>query len=1065
MSRGDDFARRLEEALALPPDADNDPLLVALLEEQGFAYAARSATNLRLLQQALPDHLVQQIAGASLATPLPDMALNGVERVCGCVAREEFVELCGRRDRLAQLLTICGSSPFLVNILCRDPSYFHQLFTRKGIDRARSEAEMLAELRALVPKDADYADIFPLLRRFKFREFLRIAGRDLNGLALLEEVTAELSALAAASLQIACEASRRTLVKEHGRPLMETPDGPREAEFTIMGMGKFGGRELNFSSDIDLIYFYSSDQGETEGLSDGSGAAKGRISLHAFFVKLGEMVSRALSQVTADGFVFRVDLGLRPEGKSGDMACSLRSAATYYEYWGQSWERAAMLKARPVAGSIELGNQVLAAIEPFVYRKYLDYNLIEDMMAMKKKIDASLARQQESEHNIKLGRGGIREIEFFIQALQLVYAGKNRGLRVRNSLKALEILRDARLIAEEDAAALSDAYRFLRTVEHRIQVVQERQTHSLPKKDDEMLALARRCGYLRPDGLARFREVLESHRSRVSAIYGGLFLSRDEKLTEEVRPEIHLFFDRQADPDLIKDMLAERGFANVDAAYDNLLLLRDGTPRAHLTERARRLLEKISPLLLQEIFASPDPDLALTNLERFLCAVGSRSTFYALLAENREIMKLLVSLFATSEFLSKIFIGHPELLDSLVARAYATYVKDREAMEAELEGMLEAAADYEERLDVLRRYRCEEFLRIGMNDVYGKLGQSELTYQLTGLAEVCLAAACRMAKRELARFGHPMYRDADGDLRQAHFAVVAMGKMGGNELNYHSDLDIIYIYDHQGETEGGERQISNREYFAKLGQKIISILTTATREGYVYKIDTRLRPSGNAGPLVTSLESFRTYHREEAQIWERQALTRARVVYGDERLRRGIEEVIRETVYGTGADEGVRSEIHRLRTRMEVELAREKAGSYNIKTGRGGIVDIEFMVQYLQLRHGVDYPEIRSTNTLLALKAMRLCSVLCEDDFVTLQEGYKFLRRLENRLRLIHDYSINDLGGDQKYLDTLARRLGYDPKLRHPGKALMDEYEQITGAVRRVYERILGGGDGGTGGE
>jgi glutamate-ammonia-ligase adenylyltransferase len=373
--------------------------------------------------------------------------------------------------------------------------------------------------------------------------------------------------------------------------------------------------------------------------------------------------------------------------------------------------------------------------------------------------------------------------------------------------------------------------------------------------------------------------------------------------------------------------------------------------------------------------------------------------------------------------------------------------------------MLGAAADYEERLDILRRYRNEEFLRIGLTDIYGKLGQSELTYQLTGIAEVCLTAACRMAKKELARFGRPMYRDPDGDLRQAHFAVVAMGKMGGNELNYHSDLDIIYIYDEQGETDG-DKQISNREYFAKLGQKIISILTTPTREGYVYKIDTRLRPSGNAGPLVTSLESFRTYHREEAQVWERQALTKARVVFGDERLRRKIEEVMRGTVYGGGADETVRREIHRLRTRMEVELAKEKEGSYNIKTGRGGIVDIEFMVQYLQLRHGLNLPEIRSTNTLLALKAMRHCGVLAEEESATLQAGYKFLRRLENRLRLIHDYSINDLGGPREYLDKLARRLGYDPKLRHPGDLLMREYEETTEAVRAIYERILGG-DGG----
>ena len=1056
MARGDEFSRRLEEALAASPDVESDQPLVRLLEEKGFSYAARSATNLRLLQQLLPDHLVRQITVAALATPLPDMALNGLERVSVVVGTDALVAVGEQKNRLAQLLMVCGSSPFLVNILSRDPSYFDYLFTRRGIDIRRSETEMLAQLHSQVTKETDFPALFPILRRFKFLEILRIAARDLNGLAPLEEVTGELSALAAASLQVAYEVARRKLVEEHGKPIMETPDGPREAEMTILGMGKFGGRELNFSSDIDLIYFYSSDEGETTGVPDGTGALKGKLSLHAFFVKLGEMVSKALSQVTADGFVFRVDLGLRPEGKSGDLACSIHSAATYYEYWGQSWERCAMLKARPVAGSIPLGEQVLKAIEPFIYRRYLDYNLIEDMMGMKKKIDASLTREREGEFNIKLGRGGIREIEFFIQALQLVYSGKNPQLRERNSLKALETLRESRLIGDGDALALTEAYRFLRTVEHRIQVVQERQTHSLPKKDDEMLALARRCGYLRHNGLERFREVLESHRARVSAIYGDLFLTRDQKLKEDVRPEIFFFFDHRADPDLVKDMLAERGFANVDAAYDHLLLLRDGPPRAHLTERSRRLLEQISPLLLQEIFSSPDPDLALTNLERFLCAIGSRSSFYALLAENREILKLLVSLFGTSEFLSKIFIGHPELLDSLVSRAYAAYIKHSETMEAELTGMLEVAADLEERLDVLRRYRHEEFLRIGMTDIYGKLGQSELTYQLTCLAEVCLSAACRMAKKELARFGRPTYRDADGDLRQAHFAVVAMGKMGGNELNYHSDLDIIYIYDYQGQTEEGEKQLSNREYFAKLGQKIISNLTTLTREGYVYKLDTRLRPSGNAGPLVTSIDSFREYHRTESQVWERQALTKARVVFGEERLRRSIEEVIRGAVYGTGAGEEERKEIRRLRARMEVELAKEKEGSYNIKTGRGGIVDIEFIAQYLQLCHGRDLPEIRSTNTLLALKAMRLCGVLGEGDFGTLQAGYKFLRRLENRLRLIHDYSINDLGGSREYLDKLARRLGYDPKLRHPGDLLLREYEETTAAVRGVYERILG---------
>jgi glutamate-ammonia-ligase adenylyltransferase len=1047
-----DLPAALRTALTPDLEGDNERSLVEFLGGFGFAYPARSAINIRLLAEAFPLEIIAAVTEAVMHAAMPDMALNNLERISAVVPGAELQAICSNRLRLGQLVALLGSSPFLTNIICRDPAAFSWLFSDLEIDKTRSETEMLLALRAITPPDIDFAALLPLLRRFKYREMLRIATRDLGGLAPLEEVTAELSALAAATLQLACETSRRLLVAEHGLPLLA--ENGSEAELAVLGMGKFGGRELNFSSDIDLIYFYSADEGETTGTADGNGGLKGVISLHSFFVRQAEMITKAISQVTEDGFVFRVDLGLRPEGKGGDMAVSLRSAEVYYELWGQTWERAAMLKARAVAGSLALGEELLKRLEPFIHRRYLDYSLIEDMMSMKKKIDASLARKLEGEYNIKLGRGGIREIEFFIQALQLVYAGKTAHLREKNSLKSLQLLREAGIVAAEDCTLLADAYRFLRTVEHRIQVVQERQTHNLPQKEEEYLALARRSGFLSADAAARFREELERHRTNVSSVYGNLFL-RDEKLKEEVAAEIYLFFDRNADPDILKDMLAEHRCRNVDAAYDHLLLLRDGPPKAHLTERAHRLLEKIGPPLLQEIFASPDPDMALANLERFLNAVGSRSTFYALLAENREVLKLIVSLFGMSEFLSKIFIGHPEILDSMVARTLASAFKDGSVMRQELETILAEAGDFEEQLDLLRRYRHEEFLRIGMNDIYGKLGQTEIASQLTALADACLRAAVFMAGQELQRFGSPQYIDGDGIERPANFAVIGMGKLGGVELNYHSDLDIIYIYDHQGQTDGA-KQISNHEYFAKLGQKIILILTTQTREGYVYKLDTRLRPSGNAGPLVTSLDSFKSYHRDEAQVWERQALTKARVVLGGEDLTAGINDIIRHTVYGFSADDSVRAEIHRLRMRMENEIARESKGNYNIKTGRGGMVDVEFIVQFLLLKYGCTFAEVRSNNTLTALKAICSLEIICQQDCQVLLNGYKFLRRLENRLRIVHDHSINDLGGSREYLDMLARRLGYDPKLRHPGEVLLKEYEELTEGIRGVYERVLG---------
>lgn len=1047
------FSQDFGRIMALEDTVARAAELALFLESHGYLCGSRSAANILLVQQHFSIESLHRILVSSLLTPSPDMALNNFERLTGVIPPADLEEAALRKKRLAQFLLVCGSSPFLVNLIFKSPGTFRWLFLENAIELARTRDDMLTELRRQFDGQSDIAHLFKTLRCFKRAEILRIAARDLNGLAPLEEVTGELSSLAAASLQVAHDVCRQCLIRDHGIPMVQSESGPRVAEMTVIGMGKLGGNELNFSSDVDIIYFYESDKGETSGIENGAGSVKGVISLHAFFNKLGEMISKALSQVTEDGFVFRVDVGLRPEGKSGDMAVSLRSAEIYYESWGQSWERTAMLKARPVAGSLDLGEQLLKILQPFVYRKYLDYNLIEDMKHMKQKIDASLARSREGETNLKLGRGGIREIEFFIQALQLVYAGKNPNLRERNSLKSLETLLGARLISEDDYRMLSDAYRFLRTVEHRIQVVQERQTHNLPTKDDEILALSRRSGFLRAGGLERFREVLEEHRNNVSTIYGNLFHTRDETLLQAANPEVLFFLDHKADGDLVKDMLAERHFEDVDRAYDNLLSLRSGPIKGNLTERSRRLLEKISPLLLQEIFNSPDPDMALANLERFLAMIGTRSSYYALLAENRETLKLLVSLFGMSEFLSKILIGHPELLDSLVARNDVATVKSKGIMAGDLDSLLAQSEDFEEQLDVLRRFRNEEFLRIGLNDIHGKLGQSEVTSQLSLLGEVCLDAAFRLAVQELRRFGVPTYTENNGE-KQANLAVIAMGKLGGGDLNYHSDLDIIFVYDHQGLTNG-DKQITNHEYFAKLAQKVISILTMQTREGYVYKIDTRLRPSGNAGPLVTSLDSFLNYHRKEAQIWERQALTKARVVLGDQVLASQLHDVIRHAAYGSSIDDDGRQEIHRLRMRMENELAKETTESYNIKTGRGGMVDVEFAVQYLLLKHGCRYPELRTTNTIVALKEIRTLGLLDASDAETLLTGYKFLRKLENRLRIIHDYSVNDLGGPKNYINKLALRLGYDPKLKNPGASLICDYEEITGKIRDCYDRIL----------
>jgi glutamate-ammonia-ligase adenylyltransferase len=1054
----------LARQLAMACEAGTEAALKPLVAELGFADPRRSAANLKLLHAVVPDcSLLAAVPLAALQTADPDLALNNLEQLTNTASRDELLAVLGSERERQQLLTVLGASPFLTGILCRKPDYFRDLFAAGEIRRAKDEAAMLAELRQRIPFEATFTELQKGLRLYKCREILRIGSRDLGGLASLEEVTGELSALAAATLQRAYEVCDRLLRAEYGAPLLDSPAGETAAEagFTIFGMGKFGGRELNFSSDIDLIYFYSSEKGNTAGVAAPLGETKNRIHLHKYFCKLGELITRAVGQATEDGFVFRVDLRLRPEGNSGEMANSLRSAEVYYESWGQSWERAAMIKARPVAASIPLGERLLKNLEPFVFRRYLDYGMVEDIKLMKQKIDRSLTREKEGELNLKLGRGGIREIEFFIQALQLIYAGKNPALREKNSLKALDLLQREGLIKAEEHRTLREAYIFLRTVEHRIQVEQERQTHNLPVRETEFLALARRCGFA---DAAAFRDALERHRRGVENIYRYLFYTSEMEIREEVRPEVVFLFDRNSDSDLVKDLLEEKGFRNPDGAYETLLALRDGPPHAHLSQRARRMLERIAPLLLQEVIDSPEPDMALLNLERFLSALRARATFYALLAENREIIKMLVSLFGTSQFLSRIFIQHPEILDSLVSRTFSVSFKSREEMAHDLGELLKNADNYEEKLEVLRRFRNEEFLRIAIGDIHGHTPQGEGTFQLSCLADVCLQQAVEISREELLpRFGLPFCRDELGAEHEAVFAILGMGKLGGMELNYHSDLDIIFIYEGEGETRpvagtdsGRFRPQGNQEYFSRLAQRIISVLTLMTREGYVYQIDTRLRPSGNQGPLVTSMPAYQHYHESSARLWERQALTKARVVTGPPAFAGRIDVLNRWIVYERSLPEGLREEIYRLRGRMESEIAREGVNHLNIKTGRGGMVDVEFLAQYLQLRYGGERPALREVNTLKTLQALRSEGLLSEADFSALEGGYKFLRRLENKLRLVHDQSISELSADRAYLLRLARRLGYPERPRRPDEVFLEDYRQVTEKIRAVFDRVIG---------
>lgn len=934
-------------------------------------------------------------------------------------------------DRAGLLLRLLGGSPALATALAVEGAGWSELLDgvagvpERGVD-AHAAALMAAGVAGPVTRTALQAG----LRRHHRRELLRIGGRDLLGLATVDDTVRELSALAEAEIEAALACTRARLEAEWGA----LPTG-----FVVLGMGKLGGAELNYSSDIDLVYVYDAD-GEL---------ASGR-TVRELCTRIAEEVTRAIAEVTEDGFCFRVDLRLRPGGGEGPVAISRAAAVSYYEAWGQTWERAVWLKARPVAGHRGLGAALLDELEPFVYRRYLDFGTIEDLKAMKRKVDASL-RGPRAEQDVKLGRGGIREVEFVVQAQQLVHGGKDARLRTRGTLDALTRLRDSGYVAADEAERLAAAYRFLRDVEHKLQIAQQRQTQRIPTEPDELRLLARRLRRFDADGVDVFRAEHARWTAAVRESFAALFHAPEETRRREERPELAVLVDELEHEEQALWKLGQLGFRDLAAAYADLRLLRDGPPHAPASPRRRRALAALAPALLDEIARSGAPDRALHHTATFVSTIGARTSYLHLLLENPGVRGLLVRLFATSEYLSAFFLRHPELLDSLVRADLVRIVRSRAELVAELTDRLAADSGLEAELDDLRRFRHEEFLRIGVHDIQGELTPDQTGAQLSLVAEVCLAAAQRLARREvLARTGLPDAPPTEG------LAVIGMGKLGSGELNYNSDLDLIFVYDPL-DRDWWTGRIPARDFFTRVAQRTISFLQTPTREGIAYRIDTRLRPSGNQGPLVSSIEAFDAYHRDAAALWERQALIKARTIASPDALRERLGELITAFVYGRGLTTDETREIARMRERIEVERGAGDATRTNIKTGRGGLVDVEFLVQMLQLRHGHEHPAVRARSTRAAIDALAAAGVLPPADAAVLAHGYAFLRTLESRLRLEYDKPVEAMDTDPDALLSLARRLGYGGSDDEVHRALADEHERTRAAIRGVYARWLGG--------
>lgn len=931
---------------------------------------------------------------------------------------------------VAALLAVCGGSPAIAAALLAEGPAWPALFATVAAVPARDAGEhaaLLADVTTdIVPREA----LQRRLRIHRRRELVRIGGRDLLGLGVVDDTVRELSALADGVIAAAVAGTRRRLADEWG--------GDPAVPFVVLGMGKLGGGELNYSSDVDLVYVYDRD----EDLASGRTARE-------FFVRLAEEVTRVVAEVTDEGFCFRVDVRLRPGGAEGPLAVSLPAAISYYETWGQTWERAVWLKGRPVGGDTALGLELLRQLEPFVFRRFLDFATLDDLKAMKRKVDASLRGPDARARDVKLGRGGIRSVEFWVQAQQLVHGGKDGRLRVRGTVAALERLGACGYADPTLVRTLTAAYRFLRDVEHKLQIVHERQTQRLPTDPEERALLGRRLRLFGPDPAAAFQAAYDAHTAAVDEAFSALFHGAEEERRRDERPELAALLDELEQAEAARWQLERLGFRDPASAYDDLRLLRDGPPHAPASPRRRAALSALAPGLLGEIAGSAAPDRALHHLASFVASIGARTSYLHLLLENPGVMRLLVRLFATSEFLSRYFLRHPELLDSLVRADLVQLERSRDQLVSELFERLAATGDdVESELDVLRRFRHEEFLRIGVHDIQGELDADAVGSQLSLVADVCLAAAVAIGRRDVGRkFG------LSAQVPTENLVVLAMGKLGGEELAYHSDLDLIFVYD-PGDPALWPAGITAHEVFTRIAQRTISALQTPTREGIVYKIDTRLRPSGNKGTLVSSVEAFETYHRTEAALWERQALVKARPTTGPAALRATLEQAILRVVYGRGLTPDEAREVARMRERIATERGAAD-GAVNIKTDWGGLVDVEFLVQMLQLAHGHAEPRLRVRATRAALDALAETGRLPVAEAQALRAGYGFLQQLGARLRIERDQAVEAIDEHPDALLGLARRLGYEGDDAAARAALRADHARHRAAIRDVWERAV----------
>lgn len=904
--------------------------------------------------------------------------------------RDLAADAAGRR----LLTTLFGNSPYLTHCCFREPALLARLW-RQGV--AATFAELISRLNRDLAPTTPHDALAAEFRRLKRGAALTIAIADIAGLWPLEQVMAALSAFAESTLALATRhlllaaAERDVLVLRHG------DDPARDSGFIVLAMGKLGAGELNYSSDVDLVVLFDPEKARVVG----------DIDAQTLFTRVTQDLVRLMAEHTDEGYVFRIDLRLRPDPGSTPPALSLPAALTYYEGAGQNWERAAFIRARPVAGDLDAGRDFLAALTPFLWRKYLDFAAIQDIHSIKRQIHTQRggATVAVAGHNIKLGRGGIREIEFFAQTQQLIWGGRQPELRQRRTIPALDALAAAGHISRQTAGDLAEAYGFLRRVEHRLQMIDDAQTHTIPEDADGLRHLALFLGYVTPDAFAadltRRLTIVESH-------YANLF----EETPSLSAPGNLVFTGTEDDPETLRT-LAQLGFKEPGTVAAIVRAWHHGRYRATRSQRARELLTELVPVLLRSFGASAAPDAAFIRFDHFLGRLPAGVQLFSLLHQNPPLLDLVAEIMSAAPTLAETMMQRPGVLDAVLAAGFFDPLPPCTGLTTDLGRLLDRARHAEEVLDFARRWVAERKFQVGVQVLRHRLDGEAAGGAFADIAEATMAALLPRVATEFAR--------VHGTVGRGAVAVLGLGKLGSREMTFASDLDLILIYDAPAEMEsiGSSQALAAPAYYARLSQRFINAVTAATAEGRLYEVDMRLRPSGTAGPVATSLEAFHRYHRELAWAWEQMALTRARPIAGDHILSARVMAEIRSVLVRPRSTPILARDVVEMRAR--IADAHRNPSPFDVKHRRGGMVDIEFIVQYLQLRDAARAPEVLHANTRAALTALAAAGALAPADADTLIRALTLWRNVQGLLKLTVPEPFDEAGTPAAVKDLISR--------------------------------------------